>query len=578
MAEPMFPQSLSGPTVDPDHPWLGLPPFAEENHRYFFGRTAEVREVFLRVRENPLTVLYGQSGLGKTSLLRAGLIPKLRVERFRPVRVLLDFTERSATLVGQVRTALAAACAGHGGNAAALLDGWSPLASLWEVCAHETIRPRDLAEQPPVLIIDQFEEVFTLTEQQVAAAGQRNAEVVELFAQIGDLVENRAPVALQKTFLDDPRRALTYDFSPSTVRVVLSLREDYLAHLEQWRSTIPSLMRNRMPLRLLTGPQALEAVVRPGRMEGRNLVSDQVGEQIVRFVAKRSEDAPLEEVEAVPPLVSLVCEQLNEARLKQSPELTEVSAELVASQGADILQRFYDESFADFPDSEREAVREYLEDRMVTRAGGHRNPVAREDAVNELTERGVAAPTAVLDTLIGRRLLTAEWRGGIQRLEITHDVLVPLAVRGRKERQERREIQRAKRKQAEIEAQLVHEKRLRAFAFAFVFVFVLLALIGGSVWWFGYEQHKDIQGISAEARHITKEKIRAQLFESIERTRKDALAQADKAKSWEERERLRQAAEKAYTESVSRIDELADSFSQIEVSGRRSGARSPDPK
>jgi hypothetical protein len=179
-------------------------------------------------------------------------------------------------------------------------------------------------------------------------------------------------------------------------------------------------------------------------------------------LAKRSEDTPLEEIEAVPPLVSLVCEQLNEARLKQSLEVTEVSAELVASQGADILERFYNESFADFPDSEREAVREYVEDRLVTRGGGHRNPVAREDAVNELTERGVTAPEAVLDALIGRRLLTAEWRGGIQRLEITHDVLVPLAVRGRKERQECREIEQAKRKQAEAEAQLARESELRA--------------------------------------------------------------------------------------------------------------------
>ena len=64
---------------------------------------------------------------------------------------------------------------------------------------------------------------------------------------------------------------------------------------------------------------------------------------------------------------------------------------------------------------------------------------------------------------------------------------------------------------------------------AFAVGFVLLALIGGSIWWFGYEQHKDIQGISAEARHITREKIRDQLLASVKRARKDALAQAEKA-------------------------------------------------
>jgi hypothetical protein len=459
MAESSLSPSFSDPTVDPDHPWLGLYPFAEVNHRYFFGRTAEVRDIFLRVRENPMTVLYGQSGLGKTSLLRAGLTPKLRVERFRPVRVLLDFGEKSVSLVDQVRIALAAACADPGGDVATLIEGWAPLASLWEICAHETIRPRNLADKPPVLIIDQLEEVFTLAEERASAAGSW-AEVAELFAQIGDLVENRAPVALQKSFKQDPRLALAYDSSPTAVRVVLTLREDYLAQLEQWKSTIPSLMRNRMPLRPLTGPQAFEVVVRPGRIDGRNLVSDRVGEQIVRFVAQRPNDVPLEEIEAVPPLLSLVCERLNTARLEVKPPQEEISDELAKSQGTDILQRFYDESFAAFPDVEREAVREYVEDWMVT-VGGHRNPVAREDAVHALARQGVSAPDNVFDALIARRLLTAERRGGIQRLEITHDVLTPLAVRGRKERQERRDIEQARRKQAETEAQLARVTELR---------------------------------------------------------------------------------------------------------------------
>ena len=73
---------------------------------------------------------------------------------------------------------------------------------------------------------------------------------------------------------------------------------------------------------------------------------------------------------------------------------------------------------------------------------------------------------------------------------------------------------------------------------AFGVGFALLALIGGSVWWFGYSQQREIKGITAEARHITKEKIRAQLLESVERTRQAALADAQKAKGWEERSRV----------------------------------------
>src|ERR1700722_4435484 len=107
---------------------------------------------------------------------------------------------------------------------------------------------------------------------------------------------------------------------------------------------------------------------------------------------------------------------------------------------------------------------------------------------------------------------------------------------------------------------LWQNKVLRAFALCFV----LLALICGGVWWFGYSQHKEIKEISEEARHITKDKIRTQLLESVEHTRQTTLADAEKAKGWQERERLRKAAEKTYTESISRIDELAASFSEIE--------------
>src|SRR4029077_3585410 len=111
---------------------------------------------------------------------------------------------------------------------------------------------------------------------------------------------------------------------------------------------------------------------------------------------------------------------------------------------------------------------------------------------------------------------------------------------------------------------LWQNKVLRAFAVGFV----LLAVIGGSVWWFGYSQHRDLLHLSAEARHITREKIRAQLLESAERTHQSALAEAARDKGWEERERLRKAAEQAHAGRLSRINELADSFAEIEGTGR----------
>ena len=82
--------ALADPAVDARNPWLGLASFTEETRAYFYGREEEVAELARRVQRKLLTVLFGQSGLGKTSILRAGLVPKLRAQGYCPVYVRID--------------------------------------------------------------------------------------------------------------------------------------------------------------------------------------------------------------------------------------------------------------------------------------------------------------------------------------------------------------------------------------------------------------------------------------------------------------------------------------------------------
>jgi ABC-type transport system involved in cytochrome bd biosynthesis fused ATPase/permease subunit len=65
---------LTSPTaaIDRENPWPGLASFTEEARAFFFGREKETDELVRLVRRNTLTVLFGQSGLGKSSLLQAG--------------------------------------------------------------------------------------------------------------------------------------------------------------------------------------------------------------------------------------------------------------------------------------------------------------------------------------------------------------------------------------------------------------------------------------------------------------------------------------------------------------------------
>ena len=102
-------------TIDPENPWLGLSSYSEETRAYFHGRDEEAAELARRVQRKLLTVLFGQSGLGKTSLLRAGLVPRLRGSGFCPVYVRIDYAAESPSPAEQIKQAIfkVTAEAGH---------------------------------------------------------------------------------------------------------------------------------------------------------------------------------------------------------------------------------------------------------------------------------------------------------------------------------------------------------------------------------------------------------------------------------------------------------------------------------
>ncbi len=129
--------------VDDQHPWLGLNAYTEETQAYFFGRNNAINELFTRVRENRLTTLFGQSGFGKTSLLGAGLLPKLKVESYRPQLIRLSFSEDVPSLADQTRLALCKALK---------IESVKPAVTLWEILHHIDSRPKDLLQSPPVLV------------------------------------------------------------------------------------------------------------------------------------------------------------------------------------------------------------------------------------------------------------------------------------------------------------------------------------------------------------------------------------------------------------------------------------------
>ncbi len=441
--------TTSSPTesaVDPKNPWLGLASFTEETRQYFYGREEEVAELARRVQRKLLTVLFGQSGLGKTSILNAGIVPRLRPEGYCPIYVRIDYATDSVSPSDQIKQAIfrATQTSGTWSQPGTAVEG----ESLWEFLHHRDDMLRDASGEPiiPLLIFDQFEEIFTLA--QADDAGRKRAAT--FIEDLADLVENRPPKALEAKLETDDSIVERFDFGRADYRILISLREDYLAHLEGVKSAMPSITQNRMRLARMNGTQALAAVMKPGG----KLVSQEVAESIVRFVAGGSE---LPNAEVEPSLLSLICRELNNARIAQGK--SEMSVDLLAGSNETILHEFYERALADQP----AAVRKVIEDDLLTESG-YRENLAEERVLKAFTAAGAgqnnyADAATTLATLVNRRLLRIEERLDVRRVELTHDVLCGVVKASREERLEREALAEAEKSLAAQRARAAATKK-----------------------------------------------------------------------------------------------------------------------
>src|SRR6202142_2757332 len=416
----LAPTNLGGAaasTIDAANPWLGLASFTEETRQYFYGREEEVAELARRVQRKLMTILFGQSGLGKTSILRAGLVPRLRAQGYCPVYVRIDYAREAPEPSEQIKRAIlqTASRSGQWTQSGVAQEG----ESLWEFLHHrdDVLRDDSGATLVPLLIFDQFEEIFTLAQSDDFG----RARAARFIEDLADLVENRPPQALESKLEADESAAERFDFARSDYRVLVSVREDYLAPLEGLKAAMPSITQNRLRLAPMTGKQALAAVMQPGK----GLVTEEVAAAIVRFVAGGAE---LANAEVKPSLLSLICRELNDTRLAEGRG--EISLDLLAGSHASILSNFYERSLADQPP----AVRRIIEDELLTDSGFREN-IAEERLVSSLTAAGAAANT--LAVLVNRRLLRIEELLDVRRVELTHDVLCGVVKDSRDQRHER---------------------------------------------------------------------------------------------------------------------------------------------
>jgi len=456
-------------SINAQNPWPGLDFFTEDAAAFFNGRERESLLLLNRILDAPLTVLFGKSGLGKTSLLQAGLFPKLRKHKIQPIYVRLNFAKNAPPPVAQIAQRFKAELSRSNIEA----PPFQPNETLWEYLHRRELElwRYDNWQITPILIIDQFEEVFTLTRYQ-----DRDA-VKDLINFLADLIENRVPADLDRQLESDAFNYKRFDFRSHRLKILLSFREDFLAQFETWKSAIPSLMQNRVRLEPMTYQQAIDAIYKTASES--KLVSREVAEKIVHLVEqstteidmsndRSSGDALVRYATIEPTMLSLICHGLNEARKqKNRAEIDDVLLREERSQPKAIVEEFYNNVLKDLPDSEN--IKKFIEDELVT-SHGYRKRCSKDDAINH----GIREEH--LRQLENKRLLHHIASDQVSWYELAHDLLTSVVVRSRDTRLAEQERKQNEQKIIEREQKKLLELRAKS-ADRFRILSVLLFLV-----------------------------------------------------------------------------------------------------
>lgn len=221
-------------------PYRGVHPFRYADRDLFFGREQEVEELIVNVILYRLVVVFGESGAGKSSVINAGLAPALEKRGFRSERIRVSpqpnipfLVERVLTGDSRVGVFLPSIFVGYQSQAAKI-DERVPLEIDHFLGAiHES--PEGVT---PLLIFDQFEELFTLFS--VKQEGERLAQA-QIFNTLVEIANN----------------------PQLKVKILVIIREDFLGKLELLSKKYPQILDHYIRLGHLDREGATRAIVGP---------------------------------------------------------------------------------------------------------------------------------------------------------------------------------------------------------------------------------------------------------------------------------------------------------------------------
>ena len=391
------------------HRYPGVRSFEEQDEVRFFGRHRAAEELLLRVLSVRLLLQFAPSGAGKTSVLNAGLFPRLRPHGYFPFMIRLN-EERESLLDAALRS-MREAAERAGLTAPVIPDRAETLSGL---LAETQLWSHDLLLLTPVLVFDQFEEVFTLRSESFRRS---------LARELGELSQARVARG------DDAGESIHPE-----AKMIISLREEYLGKLEEMSTSIPDLFRERLRLSPLAHEEAREAIVEPARLTGEWLsppfeFEPACLDTLIDFI-----DGVSDRVRVIEPLtLQLVCQHAESIAADRAQEGAVPLLALSDFGGVPGLERlvhhYYTGQLERLASTKlRRRVARMFDEGLLDGAGKRlmleEGEIAREYQVEQ----------PVLAQLVESRLLRREPRNESIFYEISHDRLTEVIARHRPRR------------------------------------------------------------------------------------------------------------------------------------------------
>ena len=362
-------------------PYQGLYSFNEENAPFFYGREAFTEQLVTAVNTQAMTAVVGPSGSGKSSVVFAGLVPQLRQENRWHISNLRPkddpFQSLAATLLPQLEP--------HKTTTDQLMEVTKFAQALRSkeiqlTDAIERILANDLEANKFLLIIDQFEEIYTLCPDEKT----RNAFLDVLL------------VAVERQQIQgDP-----------TFNLIITLRTDFLSQALTHREFADALQKADIKLGPMTRRELSRAIANPARRQGKLFEKGLVG-HILDDVGNEPGNLPLLEFALTELWEKSAHGRLSEASYEQIGKV----------EGA--LARYADKVFSELPADEQEQAHQIFI--QMVRPGAGTEDTRRLATRSEL---GASNWPLVQKLATKRLVVTSRNPKGEETVEVVHEALI----------------------------------------------------------------------------------------------------------------------------------------------------------